>query len=300
MQTKRKPWKTILLLCLAFLVFWFSSVWVRIYERSPVPNGREPIGDITNILLLGVDQRADEPSRADTIIIMSINHITEEMALVSIPRDSRVPIPGHGLDKINHAMQFGGIALMKTTIEQLLGVPIHHYLYTNLIGFEEMINAIGGIDLVAEREIIGLDGRPIVQAGPQHLNGQQALTYARFRSDAEGDFGRMRRQQQVIKAIIKRIRQMESIPRFPLLLEQLGRHLRTDMSIAALLDFARTGMELDFSKIPAVQLQGTVSTIDGISYVLLDQAFLLETVQRYLRWERETFSRYRSAWLHIQ
>ncbi len=285
----------ILLVGLVFLLLWFSSVWVRIYERSPAPTDREPLGDITNILLLGVDQRADEPSRADTIIIVSINHLTEELALISIPRDSRVAIPGHGLDKINHAMQFGGVALLKTTIEQLLEVPIHHYLYTKLIGFEQMIDAIGGIDLVAEREIIGADGRPIVEKGHQHLNGKQALTYVRFRSDAEGDFGRMRRQQQVVKAIIQRIGQVESIARFPFLLEQLGRHLRTDMSAATLLHFARTVMELDFSKIPAVQLQGRVTTIDGISYVLLDQAFLLDTVQRYLRWERETVSPYRSA-----
>lgn len=286
--------RTIAALLTILFLLWLASVWIRIYERSPLPEKmpRHTMPGIMNVLILGVDQRATEPSRADTIMIMSINHISNDVALVSIPRDARVLIPEHGLNKINLAMQFGGVPLLRQTVENLLEIPIHYSLYTNFTGFEQMVDALGGINLEVEREIIGLDGRPIVEAGPQHLNGSQALSYARFRSDAEGDFGRMRRQQQVMRAIIRRLRRPESVLRLPLLTEQFAQHLRTDMSMPTLLNFARTGANLDFSKLPSVQLRGQVATIEGISYVLLDQAALQETVRRYLRWEHATITNY--------
>lgn len=285
--------KTIIVLLLLPLL-WLLSVWLRIYERSPLPEQlpRHTMPGIVNVLIAGVDQRGEEASRADTIMILSINHYSREAALVSLPRDARVPIPAHGLDKINHAMQFSGIALLRQTVENLLNVPLHYYLYTNFTGFAQMIDALGGIELEVEREIIGQDGKPLVAAGPQHLNGSQALTYARFRSDVEGDFGRMRRQQQVMKAIMGRLRQRESLLRLPLLTEQLARHLRTDMSPPTLINFARTAATLDFSRLPTIQLRGRVATIEGISYVLLDEDELQETVRRYLRWEKATVTNF--------
>ncbi|HZK25180.1 MAG TPA: LCP family protein [Oscillospiraceae bacterium] len=296
MAIRRKKVKgsTIVVLLLLLFFLWLASVWVRIYERSPLPEKvpQQTMPGIMNVLIVGVDQRDDEPSRADTIMIMSINQLSHEAALVSIPRDSRVPIPEHGLDKINHAMQFGGLPLLRQTVENLLHIPIHYYLYTNFAGFAQMVDALGGISLEVEREIIGLAGQPIVEAGPQHLTGSQALSYARFRSDAEGDFGRMRRQQQVMKAILKRLRQPASLLRLPLLTEQFAQHLRTDMSIPTLAAFARTGASQDYAKLPSVQLRGRVTTIEGISYVLLDEEALQETVRRYLRWENAAITNY--------
>ncbi|MCR3921617.1 MAG: LCP family protein [Firmicutes bacterium] len=289
-KRKIKVWKTAFILVLLLCALWLSSVWVRIYERSPQPDGArgETLRGVTNIMILGLDQEDDEPSRADTIIVMSINNISHDVALVSIPRDSRVEIVGLGLDKINHAMQFGGVPLLQETVETLLDIPIHHYLYTNFSGFESMVDAVGGIEMQVERDIIGLDGHPIVEEGPQHLDGSQALSYARFRSDPEGDFGRMRRQQQVLKAIVAQLIQIKSVVRMPMLLEQFARHIRTDMTLPTLLRFSRTSASLDFENVPTIQLQGRVATIEGISYVLLDQDFLQETVRHYIRWENPT------------
>ncbi|NLM47153.1 MAG: LCP family protein, partial [Firmicutes bacterium] len=190
----------LLLLLVLCLIFWLGSVWVRIYDRPPAEDMPAGDGTITNVLIVGIDQREDEPSRADTIIILSINEANGDTALVSVPRDSRVEIPGRGLDKINHAMQFGGIALLRRTVATLLDVPLEHYLYTNFTGFASIVDAVGGVEIDVERPV-PVPGGPALKAGPRLLNGREALAYVRFRSDAEGDFGRMRRQRQVLTAI---------------------------------------------------------------------------------------------------
>jgi LCP family protein required for cell wall assembly len=265
------------------VVAWFWLVWTRVYDRSPNVNPDD--GEIMNILILGIDQLDDEPSRADSIIVMSVHRGLQDISMVSIPRDSRVEIPGLGLDKINHAMAFGGIDLMRVTVEQLLEVPLHYYVYTNFSGFKDIINTLGGVDVTVERQIIGHDGRPIVEPGLQHLTGSQALTYVRFRSDPEGDFGRMRRQQQVLKAMGKRLMQPKTIILLPTLLQQFANDVRTDMPLPQFVSLGQTISTQDFAEINTIQLTGTSTLIGGVSYVILEEDFLRQTVRRYLRWD---------------
>lgn len=285
MPEKRRRKKIALLAAVLLVVgaAWLWSVWTRVYDRAD--DARPDNGTIMNVLILGIDQLDDEPSRADSIIVAGVNRETDDISLVSIPRDSRVETPGHGLDKINHAMAIDGVDLMRPTVEQLLGVPLQYYVYTNFSGFKDIVDTLGGIEVNVERKIIGLDGRPIVQPGLQRLTGSQALTYVRFRSDREGDFGRMRRQQQVLKAIGKRMMQPQVALQIPSLLEQFAQDVRTDMTIPQLLSLARVLSERDLAEINTVQLQGTPILIDRVSYVILDEDFLHRTVQRYLLWE---------------
>ena len=257
--------------------------WTRVYDRSP--NVSLNNGEIMNILILGIDQLDDEPSRADSIIIMSIHRGLQEVSMVSIPRDSRVEIPGFGLDKINHSMALGDIGLMRVTVEQLLDVPLHYYVYTNFSGFKDIIDTLGGVEVDIELQIIGHDGMPIVEPGLQRLTGSQALSYVRFRSDFEGDFGRMRRQQQVLKAIGKRMMQPKTIIKLPSLLEQFAQDVRTDMPLPQFISLGRTISTQDIAEINTVQLKGTSTLINGVSYVILDEDFLRATVNRYLRWD---------------
>ena len=282
-----------LLLLILCLSFWLGSVWMRIYERPPAEEMPAGDGTVTNVLIVGLDQREDEPARADTIIILSINEANGDTALVSVPRDSRVEIPGRGPDKINHAMQFGGIALLRQTVAQLLNVPLQHYLYTNFAGFAGIVDAVGGVEINVERPV-PVPGGAGLKTGPGVLNGREALAYVRFRSDAEGDFGRMRRQQQVLAAIGRRLVRPESLPRLPALLEQSARHVRTDMTPLQLARIGQTVRGLDLEHMPTVTLRGEVATIDGISYVLLDEIFLQETVRRFLRWETPSAANFRA------
>ena len=236
---------------------WVWSVWARVYDNPPMVDDYTrddtivdvPEDGIRNILVLGLDQRGTEPGRADTIIIMSINEKTDKVALISIPRDSRVEVPGEGKDKINHAMASGGISLMRATVEELLGVPIHHYIHTNFVGFEEIIDTVGGVTIDVDKRIQNPSSNIVLKPGVQHLNGIEALQYVRFRKDSEGDFGRMRRQQHFLTATADEVLQAKNIVKLPALLEQAARHLRTDMSIPQLLSFARKAASINIEEV---------------------------------------------------
>jgi LCP family protein required for cell wall assembly len=287
----------IITVLLAASLGWAWSVWVRIHDDPPPPlvqNGEdipslpEPAKNITNVLILGIDQLQNEPARADSIMVMSFNEDTDEVSLISIPRDSRVQIPGHGLDKINHAMAYKGeITLMKQTVENLLGVPIHHYIYTNFRGFTNIVDVLGGVTIDVKRPMVHREiNNPInLKAGVQHLTGKQALGYVRYRSDNQGDFGRMQRQQEFIRIIAEETLQPKTLLKLPKILEQVARHVRTDMTIPELLDFSRTAARLDPDDVAAIALPGRNININGISYVALDEEVLAETIKNYLRWE---------------
>jgi LCP family protein required for cell wall assembly len=294
-KKKKKTIKIVAIVAaLAVLVgaAWAWSVWARIYHAENGQYERDPAIEetpgITNILIVGMDS-VGEKGRADSIIVMSINQATNEVALISIPRDSRVDIPGRGLDKINHAMAFGGIGLLRQTIETLTEVPIHQYVYTNFSGFQNIVDAMGGVTLNVERSVTTRD--PItkqqvsLQPGPQKLDGERALSYVRFRKDGEGDFGRMRRQQQFLKAVAEQVLKTSPL-RVPQLIEQLARHVRTDMTITQFAKFFGTSSRLNLDEVTAIQLKGTPAMINRVSYVVLDEAFLNDTVKRYLRWNQ--------------
>ncbi|MDW7652085.1 MAG: LCP family protein [Bacillota bacterium] len=300
---KQKQRLTIFLIVItlfAAAVGWAWSVWVRVHDNPPPPVDYvppddivepEPDKNITNILLLGVDQIGNEPGRADSIIVMSINEDTDEVALISIPRDSRVEIPGHGMDKINHAMAYKGqISLMKSTVETLLGVKIDHYVYTNFTGFTRIVDILGGVTVNVERPMVHeAVYSPSINLSPgeQRLSGEQALGYVRFRGDAQRDFGRMERQQKFLKALANEVLQAKTVLKLPQLLEETARHLRTDMTIHELLDFARRANSINMDEVTAVVLPGRNVNINGIAYVDLDKDVLAETIRRYLRWEED-------------
>jgi LCP family protein required for cell wall assembly len=287
------------LVCMLAVAGWAWSVWVRIYEETtPMPGVIEEPGEqpqetekhITNILILGTDQIKHEAARADTIMVLSFNEDTEEVALISIPRDARVEIPNRGMDKINHAMAYKGeVVLMISTVEKLLDIPIHHYVYTNFSGFVKIVDILGGVDINVERPMVHetVYSPPInLSPGPQRLNGEKALGYVRFRTDTKGDFGRMERQQVFLKAVAEEVLQVSTLFKLPQLLEQTARHIRTDMTIPQLLSFARRASSLDMEKVATVALPGRNANIEGVSYVELDPDVLQDTVSRYLRWEQ--------------
>ncbi|NLM51738.1 MAG: LCP family protein [Firmicutes bacterium] len=288
----------ILLILLVMGLGWVWSVWAHIHEpqaEGEPPYVRdddiveEPGKTITNILVLGLDQRGEEKARADTIIVLSINQDTKEVAMISIPRDSRVEIPGRGLDKINHAYVYGGINLMRATVEKLLGVPIHHYVLTNFSGFVGLVDTLGGVTLNVERSLYvkAEKNYPAVklEPGEQRLSGYEALAYVRFRKDSEGDFGRMRRQQQFLQAVAKEVLQPKSLLKLPQLAQQAAEYLRTDLPLSKALSLAQQAASLNFDDVKAVTLQGTGRTIGGVSYVILDETYLQEVVEAYLRWQ---------------
>jgi len=216
-----------------------------------------------NILLLGVDERPCEPppARTDTMILVTVDPDTNTAALLSIPRDLWVEIPG-GLpgvpteNRINTAHLYGelkdypggGPALAKRTVEKNFGVPVHYYARINFKGLEQIIDALDGIDVDVEKPIHDeafpddYCGTMVVDipAGRQHMNGAQALQYARSRHGTN-DFERARRQQKILFAIRDRALSLGILPKVPQLYRAFGNTVSTDLQVWEIFALARIG-----------------------------------------------------------
>lgn len=234
--------------------------------------------DRVNVLLLGVDTRPDErgqPTRSDTIMIASIDPVHKTGALVSVPRDLWVPIPIDSSrpieDKITAAHFYGdyfnypggGPALAKRTIEYNLGVRIHYYAKIDFDGFEQVVDTLGGISVCVERPLIDNEYptrdygymQVYIPAGLQHLDGERALQYARSRHQ-DSDFGRVRRQQQVLMAIRDKALRLDILPKLPQLMQQFSDSIETDLSPLEIIQLANLAMQIDRSSIKNVVLDG--------------------------------------------
>lgn len=192
--------------------------------------------DPISILLLGVDKRPDDPGRSDTMIVATINPKTNTTTLVSIPRDTKTQLVStknpdkDTITKINAAYAYGGINMTVDTVENFLNVPIDYYIEINMQGFKDIVNAVGGID-VNNQYAFSLDGVTL-KKGPQHLNGLQALEYARMRhQDPRGDFGRQDRQREVISKVIHKGASISTLTNYNKILTALEDNLETNLTM---------------------------------------------------------------------
>lgn len=230
---------------------FFIAMGELIAPKSPdAPAEEEPLelpelDESMYVLIMGVDEREDDFGRSDTIMVAQIDSINDRLALLSIPRDTRVSIRG-GYDKINAAYAYGGIELAKNTVEDFLDLDVNRYFIFNTKNLTKMIDAIGGIDIDVEKRMLYEDpwddngGLYIdLKPGLQHMDGKTALTYVRFR-DWEGDIGRVRRQQKFVHAVLEKLQSPEMIPRIPALVGEVYRSVQTDLSLREVLAIVRT------------------------------------------------------------
>lgn len=159
-------------------------------------------GSIVNYLLIGVDSRGEEQSRSDTMMVLSWNKETNDLKLVSFMRDIYADIPGYQSYKLNTAYYLGGAQLLKDTLVNMFGLPIHHYAVIDFKSFESLVDILApnGVEIEVEKDMSEKIGVTLTK-GVHQLTGKELLGYARFRQDAEGDFGRVARQQKVIEAL---------------------------------------------------------------------------------------------------
>jgi LCP family protein required for cell wall assembly len=214
-----------------------------------------------NILLLGVDKRPKEvdPPRTDTIIVLHYNPQKHKLGMLSIPRDMWVQIPSYGEGRINTAYRIGemkkypggGTVLVKETVRRFIGYPIDYYVMINFDGFRKLVDLIGGIDVDVPKPINdptfpdeNYGYSPLyIPAGRIHMDGDLALKYARTRHQ-DSDFGRARRQQQVIMAIRDKVMEKKMLPsliaKAPQIYKALGNSVSTDMPISLMVALARS------------------------------------------------------------
>ncbi|WP_435796086.1 LCP family protein [Micromonospora zamorensis] len=233
-RTKRPRWQKVALITFVVLALlggggmiagglYFRSInsgIERVDAFEGVPEAERPqVGadakGAMNIMILGSDSRDPESesgSRTDTIILAHLPKDRSSAQLISIPRDSWVSVPKSstgrgGKDaKINASFAWGGVPLMVQTVEKFTGVRVDHVAIVDFGGFKEIVDALGGINVDVEKgftTLYALNGSRTFKAGQQKMDGAAALDYARERhAFADGDFARIRHQQQVIKAIL--------------------------------------------------------------------------------------------------
>ena len=177
---------------------------------------------VTNVLLIGTDGRtADERGRSDTMMLASFNSRTNKISLISFMRDCYVEIPDYGWDKLNAAYSYGGAELLMDTIEHNFGVAIDDYVSVNFVSFANIVDSVGGIDVqvsdaeaqeintILQAEVNSIMGDDVFadlldSGGKLHLNGKQALSYARIRYIGNADFERTERQRRVIELVMNK------------------------------------------------------------------------------------------------
>ncbi|HPS70336.1 MAG TPA: LCP family protein [Candidatus Cryosericum sp.] len=256
-------------------------------EQAP-PAVTEPVtapATHLNILVLGSDARTkDDPGRSDSIILVGLDTVAHTITLMSIPRDTRVTIPGHGVGKINATTNRdvyadGGIPLLKKTIQGLIpGITVDYYVRTNFAGFVKIIDAVGGVTIdVEERMLYRTSDTTIdLQPGLQHLNGTKALEYMRFRDDGVGDFGswggeehgRVARQKKLLKAVIAQTTDLRNAWRLPKLVAAVGDAVTTDLPTTQMVQLGLAFKDATDKDVTTVVFPGIPKWVDGVSYVV--------------------------------
>lgn len=231
--------------------------------------GKNPL----SFVIVGVDTRKNIGMlNTDVLVVAVANPVTQKLTMVSLPRDTRVEMPGYpGYHKVNEVFALGenirksaeskgepvtenGMTLLKKTLEQMLGIPVEHYVQLDFEGFTAVIDSLGGVTVDVDRELVyELPQQGVyrtLKKGRQVVNGEQALGFVRHRVDRRGDaynssdFDRNRRQQQVLRAVADKVASIDGLSKLTQLLETMGNHIRTDLSAEQI-----KGLALDFASL---------------------------------------------------
>lgn len=229
-------------------------------------------GDPFALLLLGIDGTEFKNTRSDSIILAIVDPDEDKISMLSIYRDLLVNIPNRsGYDKINASYNYGGADLVAATIEDLLGISINHYAVLNFDGFRDLVDAIGGLTIDVEKNMGHKDSYSKSQfslnKGVQKLDGIQTLNYVRFRNDAEGDFGRTRRQRQVISELSDQTISFRSVTKIQNIYKAIDNNLDTNISVSDIVKMIIKMRDISSNDINTIEFEAHTTSINGISYV---------------------------------
>ncbi len=234
-----------------------------------------------NVLVLGIDYNwtdathlpYSKEARSDTMFVLHLERDGSRIGMLTIMRDLYIDLPDHhGRDKINDAYALGGVPLARKTIQQFLGVKIDHYVVLRIMGARKLVDALGGLDIDVEKTMNYDDNwgdlHVHLKKGWHHLNGAQAIGYARFRHDEESDFGRTRRQQQVVDALIKKLKQPQNYAnpaRLQALASLFHQYVETDLNVPQMLDLAWVYQNFDRKNFAKGLVAGTDGFVGDMS-----------------------------------
>lgn len=266
---------------LAILVIIFAIVYfyLNLFFPHTLPNFLR-IGSVRrpfNLLIFGTDLNFDSETgrpipgmvgRTDTLLLVHIDPARGQINLLSIPRDTLVTIPGYGMTKINAANVYGGPELAMETIKNLTHKSLDYYLGIDISSFMKMVNLLGGVNLYVEKNMRYVDRAQKLnidlKAGWQKLSGEKAHEYIRFRHDAEGDIGRIQRQQNFLRALLMTLIRPSNLLKSPYAIWSTLKEVKTNLPptlAIRLINFAR------MSSIKPFSIAGDSSLVDGVGAV---------------------------------
>jgi len=235
-------------------------------EPAPPPAEPIPFGpQVVNILLLGSDRRSGSAFRDDVLILVSLDSDEPRASMLSIPRDLWVYLPDQGMQRINsafligeeHSYPGGGMGLLREALQYNLGIPVHHFVRVEMQGFQRLVDALGGIEVLVscsytDWRLESPEAPPqdrdswelfTVAPGRVAMDGELALWYSRGRARSS-DFDRSRRQQEVLRALYRLIQQPNLLARIPAIYKALARNVSTDLTLPDILNLAPLAAEI--------------------------------------------------------
>ncbi len=262
----------------AYQVYSFTQdIYSQDYAGEDEVKSKPLEGTRLNVLFIGIDTYEQEGSRADVLMLLSLDTDTGEASMLSIPRDTRVTLPGRGEDKINHAHAYGGIPITVQAVESFLELDVNYYARINMQGFKDLVEIIGGVTIDVEPEVA--QAEETLEPGVQHLDGSQSLEYVRERKVSGGDFARIERQQKFMLALASQTLKPANILKMPEFMDKLGANFRTNIPLGQLTKLGYQVMRLDMDEVERDRVRGNEAIIGGVYYLIPDQLQVQEQLR---------------------
>jgi polyisoprenyl-teichoic acid--peptidoglycan teichoic acid transferase len=255
-----------------------------------------------NILVMGIDQGLDTSaeqkgaqgpsdmlkSRSDTMLLVRLDPDNHKANVLTIPRDTKVDIPGIGAEKINAANWKGGPDLASEVVSKTFnGVSVDRYIRVSTLAFIDLVDVMGGVEVFVPKRMKYDDNTQKLhidlQPGLQTLNGEQAQGFVRFRHDDLGDIGRAQRQQTLLKALQQKFQNPLMLARLPQIFSVLQKHIDSNMSLGEMLALVQFGVQTQRSQFQMVMLPGRFSTPEefALSYWVMDPTAMSRVMKTY-------------------
>lgn len=268
-------------------------------EKPNIPrvsafDGDKPL----HILVLGIDEtkmnqakKADEDiSRSDTMMLFTIDPVGKRAQLLSIPRDTYVNVPGHGMTKINHAYAYGKYPLAEKTVERFLNVKIDHHAIVNYDAVRELTIAVGGVEVYLPVDYKYTDPSVVpplkidFKAGYQLVKGDDAIRFLRIRKIFEDqDIGRIGQQQKFLMSLFKKMKEPSMIWKLPKLLDIVDKYVETDLTYGQIADLSYFALSMDMDNIETCHLEGEGVRIGDLDYWKVDKDMARKTLRDFLK-----------------
>lgn len=254
-------------------------------RKEKVEAGKDPI----SFLLIGVEDYQGDTGRSDVMLVVTINPETDEMTMVSIPRDTRAYIPAiEEQDKITHSYAFGNKGEREKavieSVEGLLDIPIDYYVSTNFDGFVNVVDELGGVnvDVPFDFTETNMEGESLAfKEGSMSLDGNEALAYVRMRKqDPRGDLGRNQRQQQVLSSLMENATSIKSVSKVDNVITRLGDSVKTNVTMSEMLEFKDLYENLKKKNFETLQIEGEDTYINNVYYFSAHDESIDEISQR--------------------